>query len=202
MSVKRVTASLTSGAGELYNVADDLYSGELRAPQKSGQYGIAVTAEDDSGNVMVLDYSMDARLILSVNIWKDPKVNWKPTDRFNWWDYNRIKNNLKHLHERASLLIKPFDIEDMGEDITEFTRYWPVETFNKVEKNLEKIDKNTYNTDYGEKQTFYENGGFIKWDELNRIESATLSINSMMDRQEAALSRLPFTLGRKRGVRV
>lgn len=201
MSVKRVTASLTSDAGNLNNVADDLYSGELRAPKQSGEYGITVTAEDDSGNVTVLDYSMDTRLILSAIIWQTPKVNWKPTDRFNWWDYNRIKNNLKYLHERAVLLIKPFQIEDMGEDITEYTAYWPVDVFNKFERNLETIDKNTYNTDYGEKQTFYENGVFIKWDELNRIENATLSINSMMDRQEVALSRLPFVLGRKREVK-
>lgn len=134
--------------------------------------------------------------------WENPKTNWKSTDRFNWWDYNRIKNNLKCLHERAGLLVKPFDIEDMGADIMEYTAYWPVDAFNKFERNLEKIDKNTYITDYGEKQTFYENGVFIKWDELNRIENAILSINSMMDRQEAAMRSIPFKLGRFKGVRI
>ena len=196
-----MTASLLDDVKNLNNVSDELYSGELRAPNQSGKYGITITAEDGAGNISVLEPTQNSKLVLTTIIWKTPKVNWKPTDRFNWWDYNRIKNNLKYLRERAALLIKPFQIEDMGEDITEYTDYWPVDIFNKFERNLEAIDKNTYNTDYGEKQTFYENGIFIKWDELNRIENATLSINGMMDRQEVALSRLAFTLGRKREVK-
>lgn len=201
MSVKRVRASLTSDTQNLSNTGNDRYSGELKAPEKSGRYGVTVTAEDEAGNISVLDSSQNTKLILQAIIWKTPKVNWKPTDRFNYADYNRIKNNLKYLHERATLLIKPFSIEDMGEDIAENTTYWPVDVFNKFERNLETIDKNTYNTDYGTKQTFYENGIFIKWDELNRIENATLSIYSMMDRQEMALRRLPFKFGRFKEMR-
>lgn len=201
MAVKNVTASLENNTNNLSEIGNDRYSGELEAPAQSGTYGIVITAEDESGNIAVLNSAQDARLLLNAIIWHTPKVDWKPTDRFNWWDYNRIKNNLEYLHKRAVLMIKPFNIEDMGENITDYTAYWPVDVFNKFEKNLETIAKNTYEKDYGERQTFYENGGFIKWDELNRIENATLSINSMMDRQEMALRRLPFVFGRFKEVK-
>lgn len=202
MSVKKVTAKIDGDSSNLWGSERDRYSGELRAPEDSGKYGVVITAEDDGGNISILDSSKDANLILNAIIWKKPKVSWKPTDRFNWEDYNRIKNNLKYLHERAVFLVKPFEIEDMGDDITSELELWPVDVFNKIERNLEKIDKNTYNTDYGEKQTFYENGVFIQWNELNRIESATLSINDMMNRQEIALRKLPFYFGRFKEVRI
>lgn len=202
MSVIKVTAKIEGDSKNLWNSERDKYTGDLKAPENSGKYGVVITAEDDGGNVSVLDSSQDARLLLDAIIWKKPKTNWRPTDRFNIEDYNRIKNNLKYLHERAILLVKPFQIEDMGDDIVSETEFWPVDVFNKFERNLEKIDQNTYNTDYGEKQTFYENGIFIQWDELNRIESATLSINDMLDRQEIALRKLPFFFGRFKEVRI
>jgi len=202
MSVKRVTASLEDNTSDLSELGSDRYSGELETPRQSGTYGIIITAEDEGGNIAVLDSTQDTRLLLNAIIWQTPKVNWKPTDRFKWWDYNRIKNNLKYLHERAVLLVKPFEIEDMGTDITDYRARWPVDVFNKFERNLEAIDRNTYNIDYGQKQIFYENGAFIKWNELNRIENATLSINNMIYRQEIALRRLPFVFGRFKEVKV
>ena len=70
------------------------------------------------------------------------------------------------------------------------------------ESNLEEIARNSYGKDYGEKQTFYPNGMFIKYDELNRIESATLDIYNMLMAQEAGLRKIPFTLGRFKEVRI
>ncbi len=130
--------------------------------------------------------------------WSAPKTNWKQYDRFNYYDFNRIKNNLEWLHEKAQKLWKPFDIEDMGadaeEDIETVTRQ-PYETFNKFERNLEIINENIFVQNYGMRQTFYPNGAFIKWDELNRIEGAILEMRSILDRQEAGLNRLSFRLG-------
>ena len=40
--------------------------------------------------------------------WVEPKTDWTKNDRFNLEDYNRIKNNLVFLNERASRLVKPF----------------------------------------------------------------------------------------------
>lgn len=134
--------------------------------------------------------------------WVNPKVNWAETDRFNISDYNRIKNNLSYLKERANSIIRPFSIEDMGDDLEEETSYWDVNVFNSFENNLNIVNENSYKRDYGTRQTFYENGVFIKYDELNRIESAMLDIYSWMERQSQAQRRVPFVLGRFKEVRI
>ena len=133
--------------------------------------------------------------------WINPKVNWTENDRFNISDYNRIKNNLSYLKERANSIIRPFSMEGMGNDLAEYTSYWDVNVFNSFEKNLDIVNKNAYKRDYGVRQTFYENGVFIKYDELNRIESAMLDIYSWMERQSQGQRRLSFTLGRFKEVR-
>lgn len=134
--------------------------------------------------------------------WTVPKTNWKQEDRFNIEDYNRIKNNLAYLHEKSVELIKPFSIEDMGEDLADYTQYWDVDVFNAFEINLDRINENAYRQEYGLKQTFYENGKFPDCHELNRIESATLDIKGWISRQEAGLRKIPFTLGRFKEVRI
>lgn len=134
--------------------------------------------------------------------WVEPKTDWKENDRFNIQDYNRIKNNLSFLNERASRLIKPFSIINMGSDLTSYESYWDVNVFNAFEKNLETINNSTFNKDYVATKTFYENGQFVKWDELNRIESATLAINKMLENLDVALRKLPFRLGGYKAIRI
>lgn len=126
----------------------------------------------------------------------EPKTDWKPTDRFNYEDYNRIKNNLEYLHTVASMRIKPFEIENMGEDITDYSANWNVNVFNAFENNLHTINENVINANIGTKQTFYENGVFISYFELNRIESALVQINATLENVSAGIRRIPFTLGR------
>lgn len=197
MAVTRVIASVGNENGEMSNVENALYSGNVRAPDESGIYAAKVTAYDDAGNITVATGRS-----VEVTIWREPKVNWKPTDRFNYWDYNRIKNNLQWLHEKAVQLYKHFDIVDMGDDIVDFKSYWQVIFFNAWEENLEIINKNILIRNYGVKKTFYENGQFIKWDELNRIENATLEMRNILDGQEAALERLSFRFGYFKGVKI
>lgn len=134
--------------------------------------------------------------------WQEPKVNWSSTDRFNLRDYNRIKNNLKWLHEKANMLYKMFDIVDMGDDMTEYTARWSAESFNAFEDNLATINANIFTKDYGIAQRFYANAPFIKWDELNRIESATLNMKKILVNLEAGLPRLAFRLGANKEVKV
>ena len=80
--------------------------------------------------------------------------------------------------------------------------FWEVSRFNAFEKNLELINKNTFNRNYGQTQTFYENSPFIQYDELNRIESAILSIYEILKRQEMTIRRIPFRLGTFKEVRI
>ena len=132
--------------------------------------------------------------------WIEPKTDWTSQDTFNFSDYNRIKNNIAYLRERAVKLVKPFEIQDMGDDMTSYAELFDASKFNTIEQNLETINNNAYLKDYGTKQTFYDNGVFIAYAELNRIESATLDIYNMLGRQEIGLRRLAFRLGAGREV--
>ena len=134
--------------------------------------------------------------------WIEPKTDWTSQDTFNFSDYNRIKNNIAYLRERAVKLVKPFEIQDMGDDMTSYAELFESSKFNTLEQNLETINNNAYLKDYGTKQTFYDNGVFIAYAELNRIESATLDIYNMLGRQEIGLRRLAFRLGAGREVRI
>lgn len=134
--------------------------------------------------------------------WITPKTDWNTNSKFNIDDYNRIKNNLVYLKDRANELIIPFEIDDMGSDLTAYTSFWDVKIFNLFETNLEKINQKTYNKNLGYTKTFYENGQFIKYDELNRLESSMITLKDTLDRQEQGLRHIPFRLGRFKEVRV
>lgn len=134
--------------------------------------------------------------------WEEPKTDWKSTDRFNFSDYNRIKNNISYVYRKATELNKPFDIEDMGEDIKDYASFWNVIYFNAWENNIEALNNNVFRKDYGTKQTFYENGAFIQYSELNRLESAILNMKKILDAQEISVNKLPFILGRFKTIRV
>ena len=78
--------------------------------------------------------------------WEEPKIDWKSTDRFNFSDYNRIKNNISYIYRKATELNKPFDIEDMGEDINDYASFWNVIYFNAWENNIEALILDVDNT--------------------------------------------------------
>lgn len=196
MAVEKVTASIEDMETELQNTEDDTYSGSLEAPSGGGTYSLDIAAYDDSGNVSIMSSEIE------VSIWHTPKTDWKPTDRFNFVDYNRIKNNLLWLHEKVTELYKPFEIEDMGEDITDYSSYWKVRYFNAWEQNLDMINSHMFTKDYGTAQRFFENGPFIQWTELNRIESAILNMRDILNRQEKGIRRLSFCFGTFKEVRI
>ena len=132
-------------------------------------------------------------------IWITPKTDWVAEDRFNIQDFNRIRNNLivviGYLGSRYCII----EITDMGEEITDFSGYWNVDYFNAIEDNVQKIS-NYVTIDTGYKQTFYSNGAFIKYTELNRIERILNQFSNEVLGYLAGLSRLPMTLGRDRGL--
>lgn len=129
--------------------------------------------------------------------WITPKTNWVATDHFNISDYNRIINNVFIVSCLCSSLYESFEIEDMGDPINDYTGYWNVEYFNAIESNVENICKNL--TDVNKtKTTFYENGKFISYTELNRIEGITARFSDKVDGWLDGLIRLPMIVGRDR----
>lgn len=133
--------------------------------------------------------------------WETPKTNWVSTDRFNISDYNRIKNNLDFLEQIGNEVYKSFQIGDMGDDKTSYAGYWTPAEFNLFESNLELIKANFPASNIGTRKTFFENGPFINWEELNRIESAILNYYVVATMQKATLPRLSFRLGNVKGVK-
>lgn len=131
--------------------------------------------------------------------WINPKTDWKETDRFNITDYNRIKNNISYLHEWAVRMYPYFLIVEMGEDKEGYTSYFFADEFNLLEENLEAVNNHIFTGEYGEPQTFYDNGRFIDWNECNRIETAILQMYKILERQQAGLPRLAFRLGNRKG---
>ena len=134
--------------------------------------------------------------------WETPKTDWTSTDRFNISDYNRIKNNIRFLEEVGNEVYKSFEIADMGEDKTNYAGYWTPAEFNLFESNLELLKQNFPMSDIGVSKTFFENGPFIDYQELNRIESAILRYYNMAILQREIIPRLAFRLGNVKGVKL
>lgn len=134
--------------------------------------------------------------------WIEPKINWVSTDRFNLEDFNRIRNNILWLHDRAIKFCGVFEIESMGEAVTSEADGIKVYYINAFENNVEIINKNMTNANYGNKKTFMPNVVAIDWKELNRIEKAIFYMKDIIDSQAEIIRNIPFRLGAYKEVRI
>lgn len=135
--------------------------------------------------------------------WITPKTDWYgytdgngdyQGDRFNAEDYNRIKNNIQYLRDLAVTMYVDFDISDMGRD-KGYADYPYADEINLIESNLDTVAVNTFQKNYGAKQIYTDNGAFIDFSELNRIESATLDLYNYLSSQYEGRRMLVFMLG-------
>lgn len=152
--------------------------------------------------------------------WIEPKTDWSAQysdtglfigDFFNVEDYNRIKNNLLYLRELSTKLMNNVPVVTVGQD-----KHYPdganpdfdndhffADEINLIEDGLEALDERMGFVDFGDKQTFYDNGKFIDADELNRIERAELKMYNLLVSSIAGKLRLAFRLGtRENAIRV
>lgn len=146
--------------------------------------------------------------------WTTPKTDWKVEyngtdvylgDFFNVQDYNRIKNNLQYVKDRGSELFYGLPELNLGAD-----KHFPIpgspdfdndnifaDEINKIENGLQGIQDVIALFDYGTKKIFYDNGSFIDYEELNRIESAELDLYEHIESSIAGKIRLEFRLGQR-----
>jgi hypothetical protein len=89
-----------------------------------------------------------------------------------------------------------FDIADMGGDKS-YSDYPYADEINLIENNLDIVTANTFRKDYGTKQIYTDNGAFIDFTELNRIESASLDLYNQLKSQYEGRRMLTFMLGRR-----
>jgi hypothetical protein len=152
--------------------------------------------------------------------WITPKTDWKAeydgageyvADFFNIEDYNRIKNNLMYLREIGGELFYPLPTITVGAD-----KHYPIagspdfdndnffaDEINLIEDGLDALDQAIGLFQHGNKSTFYENGRFIGFAELNRIESAELELYEYITDSIAGKSHLAIRFGeRENAIRV
>lgn len=128
-------------------------------------------------------------------MWSEPKTNWVQSDKFNFSDYNRIKNNIAYLKERAIEIYSDFQFEDMGADKVSYADYPYADEFTKLESNLERIRVNTFRFDDSESKTWYENQRTPSYEDFNRIEMACLKFYKGLESVKANKGKLSLRLG-------
>lgn len=128
-------------------------------------------------------------------MWSEPKTNWVQSDKFNFSDYNRIKNNIAYLKERAIEIYLDFSFEDMGADKVSYADYPYADEFTKLESNLERIRVNTFRFDDSETRSWYENQRTPSYEDFNRIEKACLEFYKGFENVKSNKERLSVRLG-------
>ena len=137
--------------------------------------------------------------------WETPKTDWHGSsdsdgvytgDRFNAVDFNRIKNNLDHLRELAIKLYDEFSIVSLGADRTP-ADYFYADEINQLEENLKTVNENSIRRSYGIAPTYVDNGNTMDFQELNRLEGATLDLYNKLCNQYDGRRNLTFMFGVK-----
>ena len=129
--------------------------------------------------------------------WITPKTDWAAStdesgkytgDYFNITDYNRIKNNIEFLGAAAHQFWPVF-VRAMPD--RNYQEYPYADEINVLSENLEAINKYV-GCDIGEKTEYADNGAFIGFADLNRIESACLK---MYEEMRFLYTTLPTFMG-------
>ena len=140
--------------------------------------------------------------------WITPKTDWQGStdangvysgDYFNADDFNRIKNHLAYLRDIAIAIYKDFAINDLGEDKTPVD-YFYADEINALEENLTTINENTLKRSIGEPTIYVDNGRTMTFEELNRLEGATLDLYNRLINQYEGRRMFTWNFGMKGGV--
>ena len=193
-----VKATINWAQTTFTDMGNGLYEATITAPNHDGEYELVILATNDGGD------SIKEIIPIKVSSWIDVKTNWQPTDRFTVSDYERIRNNMISLADLISYEYGTVALEDMAVDgyyTEESSLRWEYEHFNAFEKNLEHFNNVLPTESYGIMQTFYPNGLFIKYDELNRIENLLFLYKRKLENVGAGVRKLPFRLGAFREIR-
>lgn len=135
--------------------------------------------------------------------WVTPKTNWKATysgttytgDYFSYVDYNRIRGNLLELTSLAEQLY-PTTWSHTVPGAKAVDGYGPTAgDFNNFEYRLHDINDQTVHASIGTRKSYSVNGTFVDAAELNRVESATVTLRALLLDQAGGRTKLKFRLG-------
>lgn len=140
--------------------------------------------------------------------WQTPKTDWHGAtdsegvytgDYFNAVDFNRIKNNLAYLREKAVELYPEFSIVSVGNDRSAGD-YFYADEINQLEENFNTINANTINRSYGSAPMYNANGNTMNYAELNRLESAILDLYNRLTSESEGRRRFTWNFGTREGL--
>ena len=131
--------------------------------------------------------------------WTTPKTDWTAEDFFNVADYNRIKNNLAYLCEVGMMLYGNFDIAELGID-KNLGDFFTAGNIDAWEYDLDQVNTNTVDQDYGVTPRYNANDKMPNYAELNRIESASLSLYTYFTNQIDGRRHFVWHLGDEGGM--
>lgn len=135
--------------------------------------------------------------------WIEAKTDWTSNDYINAADFNRIRNNLLYLRTVSFGFFKAFNFSEPLADEQGFQDWAYAETWNTLENALDDLIKNTTRlSDLGNKKTFSVYDSYIDYQELNRIESATVKYKQFFDAQSYIVQKLSFELGNYGGIQL
>lgn len=132
--------------------------------------------------------------------WITPKTDWMARqdeagkyagDYFNTLDFNRLKNNIEFLGAMAHEFWPVF-VRAMPD--RKYEEYPFADEINTLADNLEAINA-FVDCEIGQKTVYEENGAFIGYEDLNRLESACLKLYEAMWNLYTRPVKLPFRLG-------
>lgn len=126
-------------------------------------------------------------------VWYTPKTDWVATDYVNVADYNRWKNNLNYLQTLCLELYQVAQTE-LGQDKS-VTDIPYADMLNAIETALTRVNQASYRFNIGSQKSFSANNTFIDYNEINRIESASLRIYRALVSQKSIERHLGFRLG-------
>lgn len=134
-------------------------------------------------------------------IWTEPKTNWTATDAFDYTQYNRVTDNITFLKAFADTLFMHLTDLSLEREKTNLSLIY-ARHMNDIENGLERLNQETYGLNIGETKTYKPNGKVPTYEEYNRIESASLALYETLMVHQNNLTRLGFTLGNQKGLKV
>lgn len=107
--------------------------------------------------------------------WITPKTDWTTTTRFEYTDYNRIRNNLLFINDMLNELYPDkAQILDLGVAKTDYDNDYTASEFTAFEDALESFTRIGQNANIGDRNYYRGNDSFIWADALNRLEECCL----------------------------
>lgn len=136
--------------------------------------------------------------------YESPKTNWKSTDYFNPKDYNRICENIARIYSDYVIPLYSANIDSSGivmptTLVKDYTSMLYASEFQEIEDAVYNINAFTCKFRYS-KKTWRANAKAPDYKDMNRIEEMIGKLHDALKSQYDNRGRLPFTLGRKKGV--